>query len=434
MLWRKMNKPDEDDGFATIPDAIIDPYSCADVDVPFRAYPWLLRRLEAEDLTEYFFGMFQPFVTNVFTSFVLRGLPMDIPKMDELRDLFHFAREQLSSRFQTAVANESWTLLLRALIEKGALQHRGLVSDLMALSPAERTVQGVEVAKKRMGIGWAQFQPWIQHCIDAPMFNIRSKPQMLRWLFDVKGHTPIKSTDNKEKGLRSMPWEKVLELPLDKQKEFSPATDKQTLQILAERDPLVNQLLDLNVVGNLCKAFLKEPEVDEETGEVTRENGLHFWLCSDGRVHGQMATTETGRPRAWKPNVLNWPSYVNERISIAITKVFMALHEPWREDGWKWDEEEDDPQDFTKNGTTWNKAQLRPYYPSKLPERWLKYVVAPEGKQKPEPIPSIRSVVKAISDWCNFHFPPPHQILLTVRRRLGLQQPACLESLRDYRR
>jgi len=89
-------------------------------------------------------------------------------------------------------------------------------------------------------------------------------------------------------------------------------------------------------VGNLSKAFLKEPDVDEETGEVTRQNGLHFWLCNDNRIHGQMSTTETGRPRAWKPNILNWPSFVNKKISDGVGKLFKRLEQEGRlEDRWK---------------------------------------------------------------------------------------------------
>lgn len=125
---------------------------------------------------------------------------------------------------------------------------------------------------------------------------MQSKPQVVRWLFTCKGLTPIKSTDNKNTGVRAMPWEKVMELPPDRQKEYSPATDKQTLTILSEQAPILARLLELKDIENLCKAFLKEPQIDDETGEVTRENGLHYWLSPvDNRLHPFYSLTETGR-------------------------------------------------------------------------------------------------------------------------------------------
>ena len=50
-----------------------------------------------------------------------------------------------------------------------------------------------------------------------------------------------------------------------RQKLFKPAVDRQSLEILAAEhsDQLLFRLLELNAVGNLCKAFLKEAEVDE---------------------------------------------------------------------------------------------------------------------------------------------------------------------------
>lgn len=70
--------------------------------------------------------------------------------------------------------------------------------------------------------------------------------------------------------------------------------DKQTLQILAQQCGEISELLDL--VGNLCKTFLKEAEeyYDEDLDEwVVDEHGLHQWLASEGRIHGQMSLTGT---------------------------------------------------------------------------------------------------------------------------------------------
>lgn len=286
LLWRKANRPDPDDGFATIPDEIIEPYSILDVLVPLVAMPHLIRRLRADNLVRYYKEMLLPFVSNVFTSFTLNGLPVDLAKMDELREMFHFAKHELTIKFRKLVADESWVLLARAMQENGDLANLSFIAECKSLVRQGKAHEMVEAAKNRFGAGWAKYAVFLEHCAESPNFNNNSKPQMLRWLFKCKGLTPIKTTDNKEKGIRAMPWEKVLELPAEKQAEFTPATDKQTLTILAEQAPILTKLLELKDIENLCKAFLKEATVDDETGEVTRENGLHYYVCSDKRVHG----------------------------------------------------------------------------------------------------------------------------------------------------
>lgn len=310
MMWKKLNRPDPEDGYGTVPDEILEPYSILDVLVPMAAMPYLQQRLRNEDLERYFYEMLLPFVSNVFVSFSLTGLPMDVPKMDHLREMFHFAKEHLRAKFQQLVADESWVLLARAMQEKGDLKHLSFIAECRALVRAATPHLIIDAAKARFGTGWAKYEVFLTHCMEAPNFNSNSKPQMLRWLFKCKGLVPIKSTDNKDKGLRSMPWEKVLELPADRQLEFTPATDKQTLTILSEQAPILAKLLELKDIENLCKAFLKEADIDEETGEVTKENGLHYYICSDNRVHGSHSLTETGRPRAWKPHDRRW---INDR-------------------------------------------------------------------------------------------------------------------------
>lgn len=136
----------------------------------------------------------------------------------------------------------------------------------------------------------------ILHLVGSPTINIQSPDQMATWLFDFEGLTPIKSTNQKAKGLPSMSWEKVLELPADRQALYKPAVDAQTLTILSEELDTLDELLNLKAIGNLSKAFFKEPTVytDPITGEeTTDEHGLHAWLCSYEHIHDQMSMTET---------------------------------------------------------------------------------------------------------------------------------------------
>jgi hypothetical protein len=279
--------------------------NCKDVLAVFRAVPMIRKQMHFQKLEEYYDTIFGPFVTDVFYEFAAVGLPMDIPLMDELRELFNFAKRELDREFKVKVYTDARRRLMAKLVEVlGAFkiaQAMAITKDVVALVADGRHEDAWTCLKAEIPLDqMIAFRSLLDHLIVSPDFNIRSAPDMRRWLFDVSGMTPIKSTNRKAMGMPSMDWAKVLELTPEQQRSYTPACDKQTLQILAEKLPLVDELLDLNVVGNLCKAFLKEPEVywDDDLGEeVEEEAGLHQWLASDGRIHGQTSTTETGRPR-----------------------------------------------------------------------------------------------------------------------------------------
>ena len=144
--------------------------------------------------------------------------------------------------------------------------------------------------------------PVMEHFLDAPNFKIASSDHKSRWLFQVRRFRPIKSTNNKEKGRPSMPWDSV-ERILSKAPHlahlYKPAADKQSIKMLGDetQDRMLIKLLDVMAVANVCKAFLKPAELDDE-GELVKENGLHYWIASDGKIHGMYSLTETYRPRA----------------------------------------------------------------------------------------------------------------------------------------
>jgi uracil-DNA glycosylase family 4 len=365
-LWKKQSKGMTKGGYGFVPDDILIPYACKDVDTVMRAYPQIMKKLGAQGLLPYYLNIFLPFTSDMFVNFALLGLPMDIEQMDELRDLYSFAKDRLEISLRRDMAKEASALLLRkmyALVPPQSIEAaqtiRELHAELVKRVHSDEKEEAWMMLKQFVGIKHiATIQPFFEHYVAAPNFNLRRKPQMLRWLFEVKGYTPIKSTNKKEKGLPSVSWDRVLKLPKEAQKEYSPSTDIQTLDILHEThgDKTIGSLLKLNAVGNITKQFLKEPITDDE-GNITEERGLHDSLCSDGRVHGQMSTTETGRPRSWNPNILNWPSWVNDKISEGIAEALRTA----KEDG-------------------------------VLPDRFIKYL-----DSKP---PSIRSCVKAPPGWC----------------------------------
>lgn len=326
--WRKQNPDKRGNGYGLVPDKILIPYAVKDVLTVYRAWGPIYQWLERQQLTKYYNEIMNPFVTDVFTFFGLKGLPIDRKKMDRMRDMYQWAKRELQTNFHSVMAAEADQLLTKVVTDALG-ESSDQVSIMIALGKTKAYLEEGKVDKARTTLQefvgaakWASVEPALEHYIIAPDFNIRSKPQMQRWLFDVKKYVPVKSTANKAEGMPSVDWEKVLTYPPEKQKLFTPASDKATLEILASRydDNTIRALLELNAVGNICKAFLREAETDDE-GNVTAEKGLHFWLASDDAIHLMHSCTETGRPRSWNPNVLNWPSYIHKRLSQGLTHI-----------------------------------------------------------------------------------------------------------------
>lgn len=369
VLWKKQNKALMlDGGYGAIPDDILIDYAMKDVDTVFRAWPIIRKSLDMQSLSDYYDNIFNPFVTDVFISFALVGLPIDIPMMDELREVYSFARDKMEVLIQAEIHSEAISFVLKAFIRKSPTQAMDLYNEFLAnIKQGEHTaawevLKGAAVKADDV----PKLKAIFEHFLDSPTFNIRSAPHLKRWLFNVKEYEPIKSTNQKDKGLPSTSWEKVKSMPPEARKHYKPAVDKQTLQILSEtnNDPILRRLLQFNAVGNVCKAFLKEAEVDEE-GNVVKENGLHLFVCQDDCIHGQMSTTETGRPRSWKPNSLNLPGYVNKMISVGICDLFSKL-----------------------------------LIKDELPDKFKKFIAQDEEGEYTCLVPPIRSCIKAPPGWC----------------------------------
>lgn len=358
-MWKKDHKQEVEDGYGRVPDEILIPYGLKDVDVPLRALPYIELDLQQQGMLEYYQTIMNPFVSDVFTQFAITGLPMNVPLMDEMRLLYSYAYSEMEAALRRSLYTEAWFLLARNAVEilpafkavdeplRGIVSKQAVANFKLELQdvyerhgaeemqiPSTKVIRDLCMAFLQLEEG--SLTPEDLRCLDASCnhacsthaFNLRSVTDMRRWLFDIKKYTPVKSTANKAKGVPSMDWAKVMSWKPSRREGIVPAVDKQTLQILsvAHDDPVLKELLELNAVGNIRKAFLKDPELDED-GNVVEEAGLHAWLAPDHRVHGQMSMTETARPRAWKPNSLNWPSYVQERIVDGIARVLKIAHE-----------------------------------------------------------------------------------------------------------
>lgn len=372
LKYRKAHPERKGTGYEFVPDDILIPYGLKDVLTVYRAWPKVRAWLERQPtrcgmtLADYYDDILNPFVTDVFTWFCIRGMPVDRPKLDVMRELYNWAKGELQKDFLSSVVREAEDMMKQELEKIG---HGDVYDKLHELVKNPGTVNQARAVlsdtllKYVDGGGTIDREFWdnmFNHYVESPEFNIRSSDQMRRWLYAVKKYEPVKTTSLKAKGMPSMDWVKVMAYPPEKRKEFTPAVDKMSLEIFAAKyhDKVLGELLELNSVGNVCKAFLKKRELDDEGNEVGPEKGIHHWVTSDDRLCLNHSTTETGRPRSWNPNVLNYPSWLHARLKSGMKRI-LADRE--------------------------SKGQL--------PDKFKQYLDSSK-------IPTVRSIVMARPGWC----------------------------------
>lgn len=322
VLWKRENPIDEDDGYATIPDDILIPYAVKDVLVVWRSRKPIEARMVMDDVLNYYRSLLLPFVSDVFHGWIMHGLPVNMERFEAVRVFMNWSYDVLLKDFREALTEQARNELAEQsrvpvfLIESSLEPYRNSGERTKALTLLN------QFAAPLGGREFGEQDPYFSHWWDVPGFNIRSQPQMRRWLFDVMCLTPIKTTSNKAQGVPAMMWEKVLELPEKARALVSPAVDKETIEILADQEPsgLLHRLLAVSNVGNQCKGFLKAGQMGPD-GETVKENGLAKFIGPDTRIHGQYSLTETSRPRSWKPNILNLSSYHNKGVEAGLLRI-----------------------------------------------------------------------------------------------------------------
>lgn len=352
--WKKANGFDDktEEGYGRVPDHILIPYACMDVDTTFRCRAPLQRELEKQQLTEYYNDFVLPFVTDGFFELMDTGLPINVEFLTDMRRVFRRNRRILFDEFRHMLTMEADKLLVRALHRRDPGSGIRVYETIQKLLREAFDNQGrfqrehpaVEQARelaKRLfdARSWPEVSELFEHRLDAPLFNLNSVIQRKRWLFEVRKLKPIKTT--KRAGVQ-VPWAKVLELPKTKQGDYEPATDKDTVRVYANNDTLVAQFQELRAVDTIVKSFLRGTDVEqadavpnpdkpgtaaEDETEGKGEQGLHGWIQEDDRIHANFSLTETARPRAWKPNILNWPKSVTKPIEAAFARVQAAYPE-----------------------------------------------------------------------------------------------------------
>ena len=306
-LWKKTNKVKASEGYGRVPDRILIPYSLLDTDVTKRVHPILLKQIIQQNLQDYYFKIQLPFVTDCYASWMMTGLPINREYAEQTREVFLRNQKLILIDFKQSVRNEANVLFiqrLRAIDPQEAPKVFSAIRAALGKHNKAASLTALQTLKDFSGPEhFPTMLPLYEHWIAANEidlkdlkegFNHASVDHMKRWVFDVKGLTPIKTT--KKDGIQ-MAWEKVLQMPPEKQIEFEPACDKQTVKIYAEQDPLIARVQELKSISNIVKGFLREAEVtvDETTGETTtEEEGIFKWIQSDGRIHPNYSSTETG--------------------------------------------------------------------------------------------------------------------------------------------
>lgn len=304
-IWKKEHPLSDTEGYGRVPDDILIPYAACDVISVFRMRDDLEAEIKAQGpkLWFYYKTKFLPFVTEGFAYFTITGIPVHRHKMEEMRDVYAWAYKWQEREFLKALIEDSWVSLKEKLTEWEHPDPEAAVHEVKAYMSEDQWNLAENLIKAAAGPDRAESAiAMYEHLRDAPNFNIRSQDMLQRWVFGVKGFTPLRSTGNKAKGIPSMAWDKVLSFPEEQRRHIKPSCDKNALQVYASKDKVISKLLSLNLTGNLTKGFLRPADVDPETGETVKENGLFFWLASDQRIHGQWSSTDTARPRSWNLN------------------------------------------------------------------------------------------------------------------------------------
>lgn len=296
-IWKKKNKKKMNDGgYGAVPTEILFPYSCADVDVPFRAWPKLTKLLVNDGTYGYFYGVRLPYVTDGYAHMSESGMPLNRNDTRKVRKNFTMVSELMLETFKARV-REKADFAVQMLVHEHAEDPVKVYNQLVT---GEINVMDL---KNHLGAKvFAEKYETLKHWEDARDFNPNSSHKKIRWLFEFKGHTPIKSTATDDGP--SVDWEKVEALPEAQRKNYRPSTDKDVLAILGEGDEDIKLLLEYLAVYQVIKTFLK-----------TEGQGLEKYIRDDGKVHTNFLITETGRPKSFQPNILNLPAYLSKRVT-----------------------------------------------------------------------------------------------------------------------
>lgn len=248
-MWTKAHKDQIVHGYGNVPSELLLPYSARDVDAPRQAFEAQWPLLEAE-------GFMKP-----------RGVSGEYPSL-----------------WRTTMRTQE---LLYEVERSGLLVDPVRLGELITVYQAKRKELLGLVGQLAVAIGFHDFNP-------ASTDDVRDL------LFKYLQLAPVKTTGGKA-------WtDEVGNQGMDDDTEYKASTDKTTLEILQDAHPVVKHLLQFRRVDQVCKTWLRDKADGED--ESSRGGGLPAKIWPDGRLHAHfMQMSDTGRFRASKPNMQNWP-------------------------------------------------------------------------------------------------------------------------------
>ena len=200
-------------GYALIPDELLQLYSAGDVDATFRCWIELERRLKLPENH----GLWQLFQTIV--------MPCTLP--------------------------------IHEIEMSGVLVDQDRIQELTRLYGEKKVVleQGLKDT-----LGMAEFNP-------------RSTQQVQKLLFGPEEEGGLGLEPYKTTGKPARMW---VDLEPEDRARVSPSTDIETLESLAGANPVVDQLRDYKIIDQVCKTFLRPAVVDDRGYEVYDKGLISF--------------------------------------------------------------------------------------------------------------------------------------------------------------
>jgi uracil-DNA glycosylase family 4 len=310
---KKKIEGNDDEGYGSVPTDILYPYGCRDVDATFRLAQLAFQNLAKDNTLSYYINIKNPFVTDGFTSMMEAGIPFDRTYANKARISYLACSLILQNKFKDLLVEDALQMYNDNcnLLDITDNELINCISD-KALNKTESFEDLVKFVKSKLKTKEKIFGilPYVQHLYNIDIFNPNSPDQKRHYLFNLKKYEPIKTT--KTDSGNPLDWSRVKVLPEKEQKEYTAAVDKDTLNVYATHgDPICAHLLEMSAIGTILKTFLKGDE-----------GGIQKFICKDSKVHCNLALTESSRPRSFKPNILNLPRYVTDRIKSAYRKTY----------------------------------------------------------------------------------------------------------------
>jgi len=288
--WRKKHckekgiKDSNIGGYGECPDEVLIPYGCYDADVTRRLYDYYNGNADTQGLLDkdkYGNNCRLPFWISMraypaFIEMRQKGILIDQVRVKELTELYEALYENLLEKLRVMIKwpdfNPSSTFNKRELLF------------------------GEKLSGKRDADG----NPVRQRPADAVSLNIQ----------------PYKSTGTGSKGKL---WSELVARGTEHL--YTPATDKESLTILSDGNPVISALRDVRALHYLKTTVLRSPECDkdgieltDDDGEQIYEKGLLSYINSDDRVRSMFSQTkETGRASSSRPNMQNLGKTIEDR-------------------------------------------------------------------------------------------------------------------------